>query len=495
MRNPLLCATVTGRTMEELRRARDAAAFADMVEVRLDTVDRPDAIAAIEGRRRPVLVTCRASWEGGHFRGSEEERERLLSDAQNAGAEFVDVEARAQFVPAITRRRRGRGIVLSLHAFGEPPSDLLDRARAMRSTGAEIVKIAIEARRLTDMLPLMDLASHSDFVDPDGMNGHVLIAMGQAGLPTRVLAARLGNRWTYAGDGVAPGQIPAARLLGEFGFRRIRPDSTLYGVVGNPIAHSLSPVMHNAGFSALGLNAVYVPLQAGDVDDFATFARDTRMAGASITAPFKVGMLAKVDEADDMARRVGAVNTLVVRDGRWIGANTDVDGFLAPLAGRVALKGTRATVLGAGGAARAVAVALESQGAAVTICARQAHAAREVATLAGGAVGAWPPKSGSWDVLVNATSSGGESDPMEGVPLDGEIVFDLVYAPPRTPLLERARKEGCLTIGGIEMLVAQAERQFELWTGYRPPAGLFGAAAAAATGENHIATTGRGHDA
>jgi 3-dehydroquinate dehydratase / shikimate dehydrogenase len=494
MRNPLLCVTVTGRTMEELRRARDAAAFADMVEVRLDTVDRPDAIAAIEGRRRPVLVTCRASWEGGYFQGSEEERERLLSDAQSAGAEFVDVEARAEFVSIITRRRRGRGIVLSLHAFGEPPSDLLERARAMRSTGAEIVKIAIDAQRLGDVLPLMDLASHPDFIDPDGMNGHVLLAMGQPGVPTRVLAARLGNRWTYAGDGVAPGQIPAARLLGEFGFRRIKPDATLYGVVGNPIAHSLSPVMHNAGFNALGLNAIYVPLQARDVDDFVAFARDTRMAGASITAPFKVGMLTNVDETDEMAKRVGAVNTLVVRDGRWIGANTDVDGFLAPLAGRMALKGTRATVLGAGGAARAVAVALGSQGAGVTVCARQASAAREVAALAGGAAGAWPPRPGSWDVLVNATSSGSRGpvdDPMDGVPLDGEIVFDLVYTPALTPLLERARKEGCLTIGGIEMLVAQAERQFELWTGYRPPAGLFRAAAAAATGDDHVETTGR----
>jgi 3-dehydroquinate dehydratase/shikimate dehydrogenase len=490
MRNPQLCATVTGRTMEELRRARDAATFADLVEVRLDLVDRPDPLGALEGRRRPVLVTCRASWEGGGFQGSEEERERILSDAQNAGAEFVDVEARAEFVSTITRRRRGRGIVLSLHAFDEQPSDLLDRGRAMRSTGAEIVKIAIQAKCLGDVLPLMELGSRSDFSDPDGMDGHVLLAMGQPGVITRVLAARLGNRWTYAGDGVAPGQMPAARLLGEFGFRRIRPDAKLYGVVGNPIAHSLSPVMHNAGFSALGLNAVYVPLEASDVDDFVSFAKETRMAGASITAPFKVGMLTKVDETDEMARRVGAVNTLVVRDGRWIGANTDVDGFLTPLAGRIALKGTRATVLGAGGAARAVAVALGSQGTAVTVCARQANAAKDVATLAGGAVGAWPPRPGSWDVLINATSSGSggpADDPMDGVPLDGEIVFDLVYVPARTPLLDRAAREGCLTIGGLEMLVAQAERQFELWTGYRPPAGLFRSAAGAATSDGHIA--------
>jgi len=479
--------------MEELRRARDAAAFADLIEVRLDLVDRPDAIGAIEGRRRPILVTCRAEWEGGGFRGSEEERERILSEAQNAGAEYVDVEARAEFVSTITRRRRGRGIVLSLHAFGEPPGDVEDRARAMRATGAEIVKIAIEAKRLGDMLPLMRLASNPDFTDPDGMDGHVLLAMGQVGVPTRVLAARMRNRWTYAGDGVAPGQLPAARLLGGRRIRQKKHDAQLFGVVGNPIAHSLSPVMHNAGFSALGMNAVYVPLQADDVDDFVAFARETGMAGASITAPFKVGMLTRIDDTDEMARRVGAVNTLVVRDGKWLGANTDVDGFLTPLVGRMALKGTRACVLGAGGAARAVAVALNSEGSAVTICARHPEAAKEVAVLAGGQVGPWPPKPGTWDVLINATSAGngGRVDPMEGVPLDGEIVFDLVYAPARTPLLARATREGCLTIGGIEMLVAQAERQFELWTGIRPPAGLFRSAAAAATGDDDVETAGR----
>lgn len=466
--------------MEELRRARDAASFADMVEMRLDTVDQPNAVGAIEGRRKPVIVTCRAAWEGGFFRGSEEERERILSDAQGAGAEFVDVEARAEFAATIARKRRGRGLVLSLHAFGEPPADLIQRAIAMRTTGAEIVKIAISAQRLTDMLPLVEIASRPEFAPVDGSVAHVLIAMGQAGVPSRILSAHLGNRWTYAGDGVAPGQPPAARLLGDFGFRRIRRDAAIYGVVGNPIAHSLSPVMHNAGFKAVGLNAVYVPLQAADVDDFVTFARAMGMRGASITAPFKVAMLSRVDETDVMARRVGAVNTLVVRDDRWIGANTDVDGFLTPLKGKIALKGARVTVLGAGGAARAVAVALGAQGATVTISARKFELARGVASLAGGTAGAWPPPSGTWDVLVNATTSGSggdDDDPMRGIPLDGEIVFDLVYAPPVTPLLERARKEGCLTIGGIEMLVAQAERQFELWTGERPPAGLFKEAA------------------
>jgi 3-dehydroquinate dehydratase / shikimate dehydrogenase len=477
MRQPQLCVTVTGRTMEELRRARDAAAGADLVELRLDTVDRPDVCGALEGRRRPVVVTCRAAWEGGFFKGSEEERQQILADAMNAGAEFVDVEARAEFIPSLLRIRRGRGVVLSAHEYGAVPGDLLQRAVAMRATGAEIVKIAVNARRLADNLLLFDLASRPELADDEGeeRQGHVLIAMGESGVPSRILAARLRNRWTYAGDAVAPGQMPASRMLQEFQFRKITPSTALYGVVGNPISHSLSPVMHNAGFAALGLDAVYLPLQAADADDFVAFAKHTGLRGASITAPFKVALLSHVDEVQPLAERVGAINTIVVRDGRWIGANTDVHGFIAPLAGRMALKGTRTAVLGAGGAARAVAVALLGQGAAVTICARREDAAREVAEATGASVGAFPAKPGTWDVLVNTIPcrDAAEPSPMHGVPLDGEIVFDLVYAPAETALLAQAKADGCMTIGGIEMLVAQAEKQFELWTGQRPPSGLF----------------------
>lgn len=481
MPEPLLCVTVTGRTMAELRRARDAAArTADLVELRLDGVDRPDVAGALDGRLRPVIVTCRPVWERGGFTGAEEDRERLLSEAAAAGAEFVDVEVQAAFASALVRSRRGRGVVVSMHAYGPPPSDLPERVAAMRGTGAEIVKIAIEAQRLSDMLPLFSLADGAAFADSEPGVGHVLIAMGQSGVASRILAARLKNRWTYAGEGVAPGQMPPGRMLNEYKLRRIRRDAALYGIVGKPIGHSLSPAMHNAGFAALGLNAAYLPLETADVQDFVAFGRAMRLRGASITAPLKMAMLDRVDDVDPVARRVGAVNTVVVRNGRWLGANTDVEGFLAPLTGRMALKGTRATVLGAGGAARAVAVALGQQGAAVTVSARNAAAAAEVAQLTGGKTGAFPPPPGSWDVLVNATPCGSDSSPaspVAGVRLDGEIVFDLIYSPSETALIAGARAAGCLTIGGIEMLVAQAERQFQLWTGQRPPAGLFRAAA------------------
>jgi 3-dehydroquinate dehydratase/shikimate dehydrogenase len=388
------------------------------------------------------------------------------------------VEAQASFAPCLIRARRGRGVIISTHAFGDPPGDLRERAAAMRSTGAEVIKIAIEAQRLSDVLPLFELAD--GLPKEDGASGHVLVAMGDPGAPSRVLAMRLGNRWTYAGAGIAPGQIPAAQLLRDFRFRRIRADAALYGVVGSPVGHSRSPAMHNAGFAALGLNAAYVTLNTADAEDFVRVARGLQLRGASITAPLKVLLMRHMDEIEQLAQRVGAINTLIVRDGRWVGANTDVSGFLAPLAGRIALKGVRAAVLGAGGAARGVAIALADQGAHVTMCARRPDAARAIAELVGGSIGSLPPRPGSWDVLVNATPVGSDVDPrnpVAGAPLNGEIVFDLVYAPAETHLLADARAAGCLTIGGLEMLVAQAERQFEMWTGQRPPAGLFQAAA------------------
>ena len=465
--------------MDELRRARDCAAGADLVEVRLDGVERPDARGALEGRLRPVVVTCRPAWEGGQFAGSEEERHRLLSEAVTAGAEFVDVELRAPCAAEIIRARRGRGVVASMHVFGDSPPNVPAAMDALRATGAEVVKLAFEARTLADTLPLFEQADRAGA--PAGTHAnHVLIAMGAAGVATRVLSARLRNRWTYAGTGAAPGQLPLSRMLDEFHFRRIRADADLYGVAGNPVMHSLSPAMHNAGFAHRSLNAAYLPLEAADADDFGRFARAMRLKGASITAPFKVEMMTRVDELDVLASEVGAVNTIQDRQGRWIGGNTDVYGFLMPLKGRMKLKGTRAAVLGAGGAARAVAVALKREGATVRLCARRGEQARTVAAIVGVKTGEYPPAPGTWDVLVNATSAGirpGDPSPMEGVRLDGEIVFDLVYAPSETPLVAQARAAGCWTIGGIEMLIRQAERQFEIWTGAPPPVDLFRVAA------------------
>jgi 3-dehydroquinate dehydratase/shikimate dehydrogenase len=462
--------------MSALRTARDAASpDADLVELRLDHVERPDVAGALAGRTRPVIVTCRASWEGGAFKGSEDERRTILETSLAGGAEYVDVEAAAAFTPDLISAHGGRRIVVSRHDFDAPPRDVEPAYRHLRSMGAEVTKLAVAVDSLSQLLPLFELADTA--TEP-----HVLLAMGPAGLTSRVLAARLGNRWTYAGPGVAPGQVTLDRMRRHFQFSRIRPQSALYGVVGNPVLHSRSPIMHNAGFAALSLDAAYLALEAADAADFVRVARALPLQGASITAPFKVSLLPFVDHVEPIARRVGAINTILTLDGRWIGTNTDVEGFLAPLGGRFPLRGARACILGAGGSARGVAIGLADSGASVAVSARRADAAREIADLAGGRVGEFPPRPGSWDLLVNTITlaTGETTSPIAGTPLDGRLVYDLTYEPQDTPLLQDARAAGCATLGGLDMLIAQAERQFELWTGQPPPAGVFAAAARSA---------------
>jgi shikimate dehydrogenase len=239
--------------------------------------------------------------------------------------------------------------------------------------------------------------------------------------------------------------------------------------------------MHNAAFGALRLDAVYLPFPAADIDDFVTFGRAIGLRGASVTTPFKVSLFDRVDEVYSVARRIGAINTIRAIDGRWIGGNTDAAAFLGPLHDRVPLPSTRVAVLGAGGAARAVVVALASSAARVTVHARNRARAEAVAMTVSGEVGPMPPEPGSWDLLVNTTPVGmyphTEATPIEAAALTGRYVYDLVYNPTTTRLLREAAHAGCQTIGGLEMLVAQAHEQFGWWTGEKPPAGVMREAA------------------
>jgi shikimate dehydrogenase len=257
-------------------------------------------------------------------------------------------------------------------------------------------------------------------------------------------------------------------------------------VVGRPIEHSISPAMHNAAFAAAGLDAVYIPCEAADFDDFLAFAAALPIAGASVTAPFKLDAFqhaqpvdriadAADDRTDNSVRRLGAANTLrrSAAGAGWECTNTDVVGFLAPLGARMTLRGARAAVLGAGGAARAVVAGLDAAGAQTTIYARKAPAAAELVAVAPASTraGTWPPAAGSWDVLVNTTPAGTfphvDETPFQG-PFDGRLVYDLIYNPRPTRLLREAAAAGCDTLDGLDMLVEQAARQFSWWTGVTP---------------------------
>jgi len=486
MTKPLLCVTVAAPTTAELRRRRDAVEDADLIELRLDSVADPDVEGALAGRRRPVIITCRPTWEGGAFAGSEDDRKRLLAEAIARGAEYVDLEWRAQFDDLIAQVR-GRGIVLSSHDFSGMPDDLAARVRAMRSTGAEVIKIAAATASLSDSLALLDLGRNR------GDGRLVLIGMGACGLATRVLAGRFGSAWTYAGSLSDVGQLSAHALLADYRFRAIDEATAIYGLVGAPIAHSVSPAMHNAAFAAARMNAVYLPFPAASAKDFVRFAKALGIKGASVTVPFKVALFDDVDEVYAVARRVGAINTISVMDGRWIGGNTDVTACLEPLRGHVPLAATRAAVLGAGGAARAVAVALASGGGSVRIHARNRDQAEEVASLTSATAGPWPPEPGSWDLLVNCTPVGMhprvDDTPLPASQLTGRYVYDLIYNPTATRLLREARTAGCRIFGGLDMLVAQAHEQFRWWMDTRPVSGVMRDAAlkrlAEFTGDEH----------
>jgi len=474
MAQPQLCVTVTATTTADLRAKRDAVADADLIELRLDTVSDPNAAGALAGRRRPVIVTCRPPWEGGGFTGSEEERHRILADAQALGAEYVDVEWRAGF-DDLVNRDGGRCVVLSMHDFTGMPADLPGQVQAMRSAGAALVKVGVRPHCLADCVPLLALGA------AESARGIVIVGMGDYGFATRLLAGRFRSAWTYAGALSEIGQVGAPALLNDYRFRSINDSTAIYGVVGGSLRHSVSPAMHNAAFAAARLDAVYLPLPARSADDFLTFGRAIGISGASVTIPHKVALFDRLDEIYSVARRIGAINTIRVVDGKWIGGNTDASGFLHPLLGRVELKGRRAAVLGAGGAARAVVVALASSGCGVRVHARNRVQAEEAAALGAGDVGPFPPEPGSWDLLINCTPIGMyprvAETPVPADHLTGQVVYDLVYNPTTTRLLREAAARGCHTIGGLDMLVGQADEQFQWWTQMKPQAGVMREAA------------------
>lgn len=464
----LVCETVTADSMADLIAARDAAHTADLVELRLDGVRDVDLAGALAGRRRPVVVTCRPVWEGGRFDGAEEVRLRLLADACARGAEYVDVEWRADH-RALAAEYASR-LVLSHHDFQGVPCDLADRVRAMRAEGTGLVKVAVTAVRLGDCVTLQKAVR--------GGGAQVAIAMGPAGRLTRAWPAWTGSCWMYSGS-AAPGQISTRDLIETYRVRDTTSQTTPFGIVGSPLGHSASPAMHNAAFAALGLDAVYVPFETADADEFLEVASALGLGGASVTAPLKQAIATRCASTDEVSASVGVVNTLKRSGAGWEGRNFDVAGFLAPIDRLgAAPSGSRALILGAGGAARAAAWALRQRGVEVAIAARRDEAARRVADAVGVGVASWPSGSSGLGrvparpaLLVNATPVG--AWPASGAsPVDApvaDVAYDLVYNPIETEFLTRARAAGARTISGIEMLVEQAARQLEWWTARGAP--------------------------
>ncbi len=466
------------RLLEHAR--REVEAGERLFEFRLDYLQCPgDGIEAIRGflQNHPectILATCRRHQNHGRFNGSIADQMRVLDAAVNAGARALDVEIEtAEVSPDSLETFRGRAlVVLSYHNYeGTPAMELV--LRRMMRIPADIYKIVTTARKPSDALRVLSLSRSHPRVPL------VVLAMGETGCPTRVLSPVFGGLYSYAAptsaEGTAAGQVCARQLRHLYRIERLARDARIYGVIADPVGHSISPAVHNRAFQAKRVDAVYLPflVQPPHLKDFMLTAEKLPVAGFSVTIPHKQKIMRYLDVIDPLARRIGAVNTVWRKAGKWRGANTDADGVRIPLSRRLRVSRSSVLIAGNGGAARGAAFALAEAGAKLAITGRNPDRVRALAKATGAeALAREQAEARDFDVLVHATPLGmcpNVNETFFPHRIPAAIVFDMVYNPLETLLVRSAKQAGKIVIPGLEMFIEQAVRQFETWTGEAAP--------------------------
>ena len=446
-----------------------------MFEIRADLVTDLDLLTILRVRTKPLVFTARCASEGGRLKDNDPKRRALLLEAVRRGYDYVDVEYRSGFFDIMTEKA-GKGLIVSFHDVNGTPADLETLYEGMCKTGADVVKIVVSPRSMTDVGHLMELVRrHAGSKTP-----LVAIALGPLGVVSRIIGPKYGAPFVYASTDktheAAAGQIPADEMDTVYGVRSIGPQTKLYGLVGGDVVRSLSPAIHNRGFSEIGIDAVFVPLQSESLAAFFQAFPHLGLSGLSVTRPYKVEMVGRMQAVDATVAQCGSVNTVVVHDnGQLHGSSSDGLGVVTPLRKRGDIRGKAVLILGAGGAARAAAVALEERGARVRILGRNRERAVQVGAEVGCAAGDLGVLLNSeWDILINATPVGGtalaeQTLVPKALLKKGATVLDMNYDPLETRLLRDAAEAGCTVISGFEMLLAQAAAQFEVWTGAEAP--------------------------
>jgi 3-dehydroquinate dehydratase / shikimate dehydrogenase len=470
-----------------MQRAGAALTDAKFLEFRLDSLAKPGSVlgslAEFLGEHKDVIAiaTCRRKDHGGHFAGSLAAELEVLLKAAQAGCRIVDleVESAEEARPAQLEKFReglriaGSALLVSFHDFGRTRG-LEQAADRIAAFQPDFVKVVSTARALADNLAVLRL------IEDRSRSAHVVgIAMGEEGLVSRVLGPRAGAVFTFASldDGVetAPGQVTARTLRELYRLEQLDAATRIFGVAGNPIVHSLSPLMQNTAFRREHVNAVLLPLKVRTLADLLTLVLELPMSGVAVTMPLKQEVLPHLANMDPLTAKIGACNTIRTgADGKLYGFNTDVAGVVRPLEKRLRLKGARVAVLGAGGAARAAVFGLVEQGAEVLIVNRTHEHAVALAKAAKAKVLKNEQLAKNrFDVLINSTPCGmagsKQTMPIREDELNAGLVFDMVYNPLETPLLKLAASRGIPVIGGLEMFVQQGARQFEIWTGKPAP--------------------------
>ncbi|MEZ6128218.1 MAG: shikimate dehydrogenase [Planctomycetaceae bacterium] len=453
---------------------------AELVELRVDWLrKRPDIGRLLKDRPTPVVVTCRRKEDKGMWSGEEAQRLTVLREAIMAGADYVDLEIDiAKSVPRYGTTKR----IVSYHNFEETPIELHDIHQRMAECDPDIVKLVTMAKTPADNVRILELLRTVTVPT-------VAFCMGEFGTISRLLCGQWGAPFTYAGFSsereMAPGQLTFAEVRNLYRYNRITPETKIFGVIGDPIGHSLSPLLHNAAFRKVGFDGVYLPLKIPAESLLATLQEyeTLNISGYSVTIPHKEHVLDYVESPDSQADLIGAANTLFRKDDTWQATNTDfsaivqtVTDALAASPGRTPeLVGKRVLVLGSGGVARAAVCAMQAAGAEVVVSNRTRERARQLASELDCESIDWAGRGTErCDILINGTSVGmhpkvDESPFEERWLKDTMLVFDTVYTPENTLLLKQARQQGCSTASGLNMFVLQAAKQFELFTGQAAP--------------------------
>jgi 3-dehydroquinate dehydratase / shikimate dehydrogenase len=473
-----ICGVVAATTAREMECAlRQALRRTRTVELRLDYLrsarEREAFLSRLERLhpRATMIATCRSRRGGGPFSGSPAAQRDVLIAAVRAGCKWCDIEIEALAhwpQRQLKSDLRPARILLSYHDFRRTPRKLVSVVRRLDRAPHDAIKIATECGEIRDATRILELTR--------GRRDRVVVPMGELGVAARILALRAGSALAYAPVSLAtaPGQTSLDELAQLYRADKLTRRTRVYGVIGDPIAHSLSPLMQNTAFRARRIDAVYVPFRVLDLRDFAAAIAPLGVSGFSITLPHKEEILRYLDDCDPLAREIGAVNTVVVRSGGSLyGYNTDYVAVLRAVERRVRLAGSRVLLLGAGGAARAAAFALSRAGAIVSICARRPQRAVLLARAVGGeAIPRRGVRGEFFDAIVNCTPLGlrpGDASPLSAAEMNCRIVMDMIYRPRVTKFLRLAKQKGIETITGVDMFVAQGAAQWEIWTGMRAP--------------------------
>lgn len=482
LRLPKVCVAVTGRDASEMvERAEALVRDNPFLEFRLDYLSKPGlALPKIKkfAELHPSAVsiaTCRRAAGGGKFRGSVASQLQILAKAADSGCQIVDVELQsaARTKPEQLQRLRMRAALLfSYHDF-RATKKLDETLEKMATLPADFYKLVTTATTLSDNVAMMK------FLEKNGDRHSIVgLCMGEQGIISRVLGVRAGSVFTFAsatpGEETGPGQVTAPELRSTYRIEQVDAATRVYGVAGDPVAHSLSPVVMNTALRRENVNGVYLALHAKTLPDLLACVREIPIHGLSITMPYKESIVKHLDNTDSSTTKIGACNTVVrAQDGRLYGFNTDTSGVVRPLEQRMALPGAKILVLGAGGAARAAVYGLKERGCEVYILNRTVGPAQRLARSARARLLKRADlKKMSFDVIVNATPVGmgsSRESPLSEKEINARYVFEMIYDPPETRLVKLARERGAEIIPGIEMFVHQAARQFEIWTGKPAP--------------------------